>query len=129
MKHRKFRRQKAFDAMSGKCAYCGTPLDPDTFHIDHATPQSRGGSNGVANCIASCPGCNLSKGRRTLEEWHIRLAEAPRTALDTTIDSMAKIQMRSCVSTPKTYYHILALLEKARAELCDLSFSFWVEEQ
>jgi 5-methylcytosine-specific restriction endonuclease McrA len=49
------------------CVYCGQVLDEP--QIDHVVPICRGGSNDLANLVTSCSACNLSKGRKTLEEW------------------------------------------------------------
>jgi 5-methylcytosine-specific restriction endonuclease McrA len=50
----------------GRCAYfnfCGEHLS-DGFHIDHAVPITRGGSNWPWNLQLCCPPCNLSKHNR-----------------------------------------------------------------
>lgn len=53
-----------------RCAYCGKPLFPGNFHVDHVTPLSRGGSSAADNLCLACPDCNRRKGRMTLEEWN-----------------------------------------------------------
>jgi 5-methylcytosine-specific restriction endonuclease McrA len=57
-----------YEASAGKCAYCGEDVG-DNYHVDHIHPLSRGGSNGPENLAIACPGCNLSKGDKTLQEW------------------------------------------------------------
>lgn len=52
----------------GRCQYCGD-LSPGG-HIDHVIPLSRGGTDSIENLKWSCPTCNLSKGDKTLDEWH-----------------------------------------------------------
>lgn len=54
----------------GCCVYCGAsgPLTKD-----HATPVTRGGSNGIANVVPACHPCNASKGNLTAAEYLRRL--------------------------------------------------------
>lgn len=49
---------------SGICHYCGSQLDPQTFHIDHIIPINQGGLSHNDNLVAACPPCNWSKGAR-----------------------------------------------------------------
>lgn len=73
-----------FKKTGGKCFYCGCVLPEDTddydeqglvvmstrnWHIDHATPRSRGGSNKIDNLFPSCCSCNLAKSNMTQEEF------------------------------------------------------------
>jgi 5-methylcytosine-specific restriction endonuclease McrA len=49
------------------CAYClatGVPLE-----IDHVMPQSRGGSDRVANLVIACHACNQQKSDQLLEDF------------------------------------------------------------
>ena len=39
-------------------------LQGATFHIEHVTPRSRGGSSELDNLAWACPGCNLGKADR-----------------------------------------------------------------
>jgi 5-methylcytosine-specific restriction endonuclease McrA len=50
----------------GCCVYCGAqgPLT-----VDHATPISRGGSNGIGNVVPACNPCNAAKHTRTAAEF------------------------------------------------------------
>jgi 5-methylcytosine-specific restriction endonuclease McrA len=59
------------------CRYCGTTTG--TFVIDHIYPLSRGGGNVLENLALACEPCNLSKGAKTLDEWHgpVRAAASP----------------------------------------------------
>lgn len=52
---------------------CGADLTRVKKHLDHKTPLVRGGGNGANNLQWLCQKCNLSKGRRTNEEWHEKL--------------------------------------------------------
>lgn len=52
----------------GKCAYCGKKLKK--YHIEHVIPLTLGGSHTKTNIIPACPGCNLSKKTKLLEEWY-----------------------------------------------------------
>ena len=50
------------------CAICGTDTKYAN-HVDHKTPLSRGGSNWPSNLQILCPTCNVSKWKRTEEEY------------------------------------------------------------
>ena len=50
------------------CPYCLKILD-DTYHIEHKTPVSRGGTNNPDNLQFVCRKCNLTKQRKTHEEY------------------------------------------------------------
>lgn len=65
-------RKRIFDSMGGRCAYCGCYLDYENFHIDHATPVSKGGKNG-RNRVPTCPLCNLCKGPLDVEEFREKI--------------------------------------------------------
>lgn len=65
-------RKRIFDSLGGRCAYCGCYLDYENFHIDHATPVSKGGKNGM-NRLPTCPLCNLCKGPLDVEEFREKI--------------------------------------------------------
>ena len=48
------------------CTYCG---DTRKLHVDHKLPIASGGSNDFENLVTCCARCNLSKGKKLLEEW------------------------------------------------------------
>jgi 5-methylcytosine-specific restriction endonuclease McrA len=54
------------------CTYCQTTGVP--LEIDHVVPQSRGGSDRIANLVIACHSCNQRKADRTIEEF---LADQP----------------------------------------------------
>lgn len=64
MTRRFSRRQRRIAAIvaAGRCTLCGTPL-PENFHVDHRLPAVRGGATTLANAQATCPACNLKKGK------------------------------------------------------------------
>ena len=86
----KKQRELLAEKYDGKCAYCGCQL-PSRWHADHIEPVVRiaemyqddfgqwrqrqtGGAEQLSNHIfdnmnPSCPSCNISKGRMTLETW------------------------------------------------------------
>lgn len=50
-----------------RCYHCGKKLassSPRSMHVDHLVPFSLGGSCDDDNLVASCPRCNLRKGKR-----------------------------------------------------------------
>ena len=50
------------------CQYCGTQPPQATLQIDHITPVAKGGNNDKMNLITSCQGCNLGKGKKSLDK-------------------------------------------------------------
>lgn len=85
MKLNKAQREQVRMKFGGLCAYCGHPL-PERWHADHMIAVEReswGGEKGVMqmpqhdtaeNMMPSCPPCNLSKNRMSIEEWRKWLA-------------------------------------------------------
>lgn len=63
------KRQTIFNKTGGKCAYCGSPVDLDTFQADHANSAYNGGGSGIANLLPCCGACNPRKGHRDVEEF------------------------------------------------------------
>ncbi|AFR50019.1 HNH endonuclease [Gordonia sp. KTR9] len=57
-----------------RCYYTGLPLG-DNWHLDHMTPLSRGGLHRVDNLVPCCASVNMSKGKRTADEYLADLAE------------------------------------------------------
>lgn len=49
-----------------RCEYCRMhqSLQGATFHVEHVTPNSRGGSDDPDNLALACPSCNLHKSDR-----------------------------------------------------------------
>lgn len=56
-------KQALWRKTGGLCAYCGQPLQRG-FHGDHVLPWILGGRTTIANGLAACPSCNLSKGSK-----------------------------------------------------------------
>jgi hypothetical protein len=52
---------------NGRCQYClmHESLQGATFHVEHVTPQSKGGKSTLENLALACPGCNLHKAAKT----------------------------------------------------------------
>ena len=44
------------------CVYCGCPVAPDGFHLDHVKPVALGGLTNKTNLVTACPDCNQRKG-------------------------------------------------------------------
>lgn len=63
-------KAKVWKKSDGKCWYCGVQTEPFTnFVIDHFQPISKGGGNQIENLVPSCSTCNLSKGKKTIDEY------------------------------------------------------------
>lgn len=60
--------QSMLKDQKGLCKYCSKDIS-NQYHIDHVVPLSRGGSNELSNLVLSCSHCNLSKGKKMLNEW------------------------------------------------------------
>lgn len=75
------RRLLVFKKTDFHCAYCGKSLKErcsgnanvwftsDEATIDHIVSRSNGGGNNIENLLPCCRGCNLSKGKKSLEEF------------------------------------------------------------
>lgn len=85
MKLSKADREQVRLKYDGRCAYCGHPL-PERWHADHFIAVKRhawGKRRGemrkpehhhLDNMMPSCPTCNISKGKLSLEAWRKWLA-------------------------------------------------------
>jgi 5-methylcytosine-specific restriction endonuclease McrA len=62
--------QRIYAAQDGLCSNpaCGKELG-SRFHVDHIVPLFHGGSNGAENIQIMCPGCNVRKATKTMEEF------------------------------------------------------------
>ena len=65
-------RQRLFDEVKGKCAYCGKSIQ-DYFEVDHVTPVRKGGKDCYDNYLASCGSCNIQKSSLTIEQFRSNL--------------------------------------------------------
>lgn len=67
------KRAQVISKAGGHCYYCDDPLSlepgPQQFHADHKTALHHGGSDHLANLVASCRSCNLRKGKRRLSTF------------------------------------------------------------
>jgi 5-methylcytosine-specific restriction endonuclease McrA len=51
------------------CTYCGDPIKPRDYSIDHIIPRSRGGKDKLHNLHLVHKSCNLAKGNLLDEEY------------------------------------------------------------
>jgi HNH endonuclease len=60
-------KQQVIDRAKGICEFCRAQLrfSPNSFHIEHHIPLSRGGANTEENLTLTCPQCNLHKATKT----------------------------------------------------------------
>lgn len=70
-------RRTIYNRSHGLCWYCRCDID-ETFHVDHATPVSRGGRSVLSNYRPSCRTCNSRKRAMTEDEFFAALAEDAR---------------------------------------------------
>lgn len=61
-------RAGVFAAYAGCCFYCGHPADG----LDHVIPRA---ADRVENLVPACTTCNSAKGRKSVEEYRLRVAE------------------------------------------------------
>ena len=59
--------------VSAPCHYCGMPLYPDNFVVEHRKPRSelksRDEMRDISNLVVSCHSCNKKKGLMSYEEF------------------------------------------------------------
>lgn len=77
------KRAAIYEKSNGRCFYCGAKLSyeiglDNTMHIDHITPRAKGGRNNIENLNPSCKLCNLSKGKKNLDEYRFYIATKER---------------------------------------------------
>jgi len=60
------------------CAYCGVPVNEDTWSIDHVIPRSQGGRSTFENTVCACKPCNHKKANQTPKQAKMKLRVAPR---------------------------------------------------
>jgi len=59
-------RFKVFDRDGFTCGYCGRTPPSVVLEVDHVTPVSAGGGNGMSNLLTACFECNNGKAARAL---------------------------------------------------------------
>jgi hypothetical protein len=57
--------KEAIKQHEGNCFFCGKTAK---LTVDHATPQSRGGTDALSNLLVSCEPCNKKKGAKPIEK-------------------------------------------------------------
>lgn len=62
-----------YKSQKGLCWWCGKPLNPNGFDIDHRVPLIKGGSNGAGNICLTHEKCNASKNDKMPWEYNGRL--------------------------------------------------------
>jgi 5-methylcytosine-specific restriction endonuclease McrA len=60
--------ERLFTLQRGKCAACNKSI-VDSYHVDHITPLSKGGSNWPFNLQLLCAFCNVSKHAQDPIHW------------------------------------------------------------
>lgn len=61
------RREKVEHRAKQRCEYCQAPqgICAYTFHVEHITPRSKGGTNTLSNYALACFPCNNAKSAHT----------------------------------------------------------------
>lgn len=115
-------RREAFDALRDvlSCAYCekqGTDTtgpDGRPWSIDHVVPQSKGGTDDLANLVKSCHRCNSHKHNKQGPEWTpaddvMTAARIPFGEVD--LDRLQKHLDWNSRSAQMTHYELLLLAQ------------------
>jgi 5-methylcytosine-specific restriction endonuclease McrA len=87
-----------------RCAYCQTTGVP--LEIDHIVPQSRGGSDRVANLVIACRLCNQQKGDQSIEVF---LADRPEVL--TRVQAQRKAPLKDAAAVNATRWAIYERLK------------------
>lgn len=61
--------KNVYDACSGKCVYCKTPVEFPIVEFDHFIPVKLGGKTEVSNMLPACKACNRSKRDKMPKDW------------------------------------------------------------
>lgn len=86
-----FSREALFRRDNWTCQYCGKKLQGDNITIDHVVPRCLGGRTNWLNCLTSCKGCNMFKGKNTPSEAGMRPITWPKVPYRTIRDEMQLI--------------------------------------
>ena len=68
-------RHRLYGEQEGVCNGCDTHFLFRVMEVDHILPLSRGGTDHPNNLQVLCPGCNRSKGDKTMAEWRATIAQ------------------------------------------------------
>ena len=90
MKRQKTNRQLLWEEATGHCVYCGHPVTAEGMEVDHITPLSLGGGNGMENKVCSCPRCNATKAGRSLEEFLDSMSAKERRRYSNRVNTLAE---------------------------------------
>ena len=66
------KREIAYNATHGRCAYCGCIINPMHFFLNQAKPGQQ---------VAACPDCARFKGSDDLETFRARLQKLPEISI------------------------------------------------
>lgn len=81
-----------FKGYDGHCFYCGRELDAfGDWHIDHANPKSKGGTDDEDNLRLACHTCNIVKSDRTVEEYRAYLTDRYAEKLTNNIEALKTV--------------------------------------
>ena len=75
-------RRAVLEKYGGRCAYCGTPLEPgrrgdNIMQVDHVHARYLGGTDDPDNLVPACRLCNRYKVTYTPEEFRQQLMLIP----------------------------------------------------
>ena len=124
MSNRNTVAKKLYEKQKGKCFYCGRKIEltydkPNSAHVDHVIPKSRGGKSNYSNYVLACAKCNMIKGMLTPEEFYRKLVFSILEAKETLLyyKETGKGTKKSIDKLKKKiryYKSILAYTEKRR---------------
>lgn len=106
------KKLRIFNKCNGDCYYCGIPLNPSTWNIDHRIPTSKGGGNGIDNLVPSCSFCNLSKNNCKPEEFKSRIKLRPIELLEKVLEKIEHIERQTGLDLEKELLSIEAIIRR-----------------
>ena len=73
----RFNRRNVFARDGNHCQYCGQGFPTSELSLDHVVPRSQNGPTCWENIVCACVACNVRKGGRTPQQWHMKLIRPP----------------------------------------------------
>jgi uncharacterized protein (TIGR02646 family) len=99
----KKKRRQVYQKFGGRCAYCGSSLSIEAFHVDHIEPKCVSGSNDLSNLFPSCGACNVCKGPLGVEQFRSKLVY---TAIDpgSTVATLLRVSGQELSASAMFYF-------------------------
>ncbi len=119
-------RHFLYERDGGLCGFCGKPVDPKHFHVDHIKPRAMGGTAEFSNLRIAHPACNISAGSNARTGFVTRW-NGPTKALTISGISHEDIARMYAVATQKERSLNYVAARVIRAGLDELRKNGWLE--